>query len=409
MHRADAIRSRTRRSHPFGRRWAGPALAAVAALGMALGVLPDRAMPPAHGDENMGICVPASGQPVLPPANGPGAPSAVPAGAGFVLDPGCGDPIGRREIAPVPAQYNSTGTANTVEHLATGSYEVWFSGLAAATGVPQVTAVGGAAANRCRIGAWAPDGVDELVTVLCADAQGTPVDWEFSVSFTSEQTRYSVFGYLRADQPSDAQQYQPAVQYAWNGTPLTVRRTGTGRYTVTRAESGAEPGEDLVSAYATASGRSFCKLTGTSSALAYVACFTGTAPADTPFTLTYGAQGNLLGLPDAGHNAGGLPSGYAWIDTTTGVTPDPTRRFASQDPGTGAGWSQSYDPNTLIASVTMPLSLADGVPQVVAAGPDAASCAVAGDWTKGSIPVACWDGNGDPVREPFEVSFDALP
>ncbi|WP_034263356.1 hypothetical protein [Actinospica robiniae] len=400
MHRAD--------SRPLLRRRAGLPLAAAVAFGLALGVLPGQWMPPAHGDENMGICAPASNLPVMPPADGGGAGRSLPAGAGFVLDPGCGDPLDVREVPPAWAQYNSGATANTVEHLGTGSYVVWFSGLGGTNGVPQVTAVGGISANRCRIGAWGPDGFDEAVSVLCADAKGAPVDWEFSLSFTSEQTKYAVFGYLRADQPG-AQAYQPTEQYAWNGVPALVRRTGVGRYTVTRAESGTQPGVDLVSAYGAANGLSACKLVDSSSSVADVACFNGKAPADTPFTLTYGAQGNLLGLPDAGRSAGGLASGYAWVDTTAGSAPDPTRRFASKDPGTGAGWSQSYDPETLTASVTMPLSLATGVPQVVAVGSDAASCAIAGDWSKGSIPVECWDGNGNPVREPFEVSFDAVP
>lgn len=387
-------------SRPPGRRRAGRALAAAVALGLALGALPEQALPTAHGDENMGICAPATNIGGSP-APGPGAPKALPAGAGFLLDPDCGDPTGVRETAPTWADFNSGGTPDTVAHLATGNYVVWFSGLAGGTGVPQVTAVG-QNSNRCRIGGWGPDGFDEAVTVLCADAKGAPVDWEFSVSFTSEQTKYAVFGYLKADQPANAKPYQPTSQYAWNGAPATIQRTGIGRYTVTRQEPGAQ-GADLVSAYGTANGQSFCKLVGSTNVAADVACYNGKTPADTPFTLTYGAQGNLLGLPTAEP-----PSGYARVDTTTGPTPDPSRRWTSRDPGTGAGWSQTYDQNTQTTNVTMPLNLATGTPQVVAEGPDAASCAIAGDWTKGSIPVECWDTNGNPVRETFEVVYFGL-
>lgn len=399
MHRAG--------SRPLVRRRAGLPLAAAVAFGLALGALPQQALPTAHGDENMGICEPASNIGVLPPATGPGAPRALPAGAGFLLDPACGDPVNLHETAPGWADYNSGGTPDTVAHVATGDYVVWFSGLGGGTGVPQVTTLGAASANRCRIGGWGPDGFDEAVTVLCADAKGAPVDWEFTVSFTSEQTKYAVFGYLKADQPTTAKPYQPMSQYSWNGTAATVQRTGVGRYTVTRAEPGAQPGVDLVSAYGTASGQSFCKLVDSRSSVADVACFNGKTPADAPFTLSYAAQGNALGLPDAAQSPGGSTSAYAWIDTTTGATPDPSRRFASKDPGTGAGWSQTYDPNSAITSVTMPISLATGIPQVVAAGPDAASCSIAGDWTKGSIPVECWDADGNPVREPFEIAFYA--
>lgn len=400
MHRAG--------SRSLLRRRAGLPLAAAVALGLALGALPGQALPSAHGDENMGICEPATNPPVMPPATGGGATHPLQAGAGFLFDPGCGDPFGVREVAPASVQYNSGATPNTVVHVATGSYVVYFSGLGGGNGVPQVTAVGGISANRCRIGAWGPDGFDEAVTVLCADAKGAPVDWEFGLSFTSEQTKYSVFGYLRADQPT-AQQYQPTAQYTWNGVPAVVRRTGVGHYTVTRTESGTQPGADLVSAYGSANGLSACKLVDSSSAVADVACFNGKAPADTAFTLSYGAQGNLLGLPDAGQTAGGLASGYAWVDPSTGSAPDPSRRFASKDPGTGAGWSQSYDPGTLTTSVSMPLSLTTGIPQVVAVGADASSCAIAEDWTEGSIPVECWDGNGNPVRASFEVTFDTVP
>jgi hypothetical protein len=411
MHRANSTRPRTRRSHPLRRRRARAPLSAAAVLALALGALAGLGTAAAHGDENMGVCVPATNPPILPPATGPGAPWGFPAGAGFVFDPGCGDTVGHREYAPVSAQYNSTGTADTVEHVGTGSYEVWFSGLGPGSGVPQVGAVGGGSANRCRIGTWRPDGVDELVTVLCFNAQGAPVDWEFTAQFTTEQTKYSVFGYLRADQPYNSQSYQPALQYSWDGVPVTVQRTGTGRYTVTRAESGTEPGDDLVSAYGTSDGRSFCKLTGTTSSVAYVACFTGATSADMPFTLTYGAQGDLLGVADADQSVGGMPSGYAWIDTTTGLTPDPTRRFVSNGSGSdpASGWSQSFDSSTGIATVTMPLNLADGIAEVVAAGQDDVSCSIAGDWSGGSIPVACRDGNGSLVQEPFEVTFDAVP
>lgn len=410
MHRANSTRSRTRRSDLPARRRGWASLPALLALGAALGVLPGQGAPPAHADENMGICQPAGGLPVLPPASGTGSQRANPAGAGFVFDPGCDDPAGRLESAPPWGRYSSAGSVDTVEHLATGSYAVWFAGLGAGAGVPQVSAVG-ATPNRCRIGTWGADGFDQLVTVLCVDAHGVPIDWEFTAQFTTERTRYAVFGYLQADQPTNGQAYQPTDQYSWNGTPITVQRTGTGRYTVTRAESGTEPGADLVSAYGTGTAGSpapACKLTGSTSSAAYVSCFTGTAAADSPFTLTYGEQGNLLGLPDAGQSAGGLPSGYAWIDTTTGTTPDPGRRFASKDPGTGAGWSQSFDPATGIATVAMPLGMADGVPQVVADGPDGSFCSVAGDWTTGSIPVMCWDGSGARVQEPFEVTFTGL-
>src|SRR6185312_14971947 len=116
---------------------------ALAAFGLALGLAPIRALPPAHGDENMGICEPASNIGVLPPSGGAGAVRALPAGAGFLFDPGCGDPINLWETAPAWGQYNSGGVPNTVMHLAAGAYAVRFSGLGGGTGVPQVTAVGG--------------------------------------------------------------------------------------------------------------------------------------------------------------------------------------------------------------------------------------------------------------------------
>jgi hypothetical protein len=378
-------------------------LTALLGLGAAFGVLSPEGLPPAHGDENMGICIPAVTDPVLPGA-GSGSAFSVPAGAAVLFDSGCGDPLGRWETPPAWARHNTTGVADAVEHLATGSYAVRFAGLAAGSGVPLVTAVG-AAPDRCRLGGWHPDGFDQVVTVLCADAKGVPVDWEFTASYTTERTAYSVFGYLRADQQSSAQIYQPASQYTSSGVAATVQRTGAGHYTVMRAEPGSAPGADLVSAYGGADGRTFCKVAGSSTTAVSVACFAGAAAVDAQFTLVYGAQGNLLGVPDATQAPGGLPSGYAWSDTAAGPVPDPARRFASGDSGTG--WSQSFDAVAHVAHLGMPLPMAAGVPQLVAAGADSSLCAVAGDWSAGSIPVECWDANGTPVRVPADVVFTA--
>lgn len=384
-----------------GRVLASPLVVLGAALGMALGVLPHQGLPPAHGDENMGICIPAPVTPVLPPA-GAGPQHATPLGAAFVFDPACGDPFGRHEAAPSWAQYNSTGTPNSVEHVATGSYAVRFSGLGGSAGVPQVTAVG-AAAVRCRIGGWQADGFDELLTVLCADSAGTAVDWEFTASYTSERSAFSTFGYARADQPSSALGYQPTLQYMSSGGKVSVQRTAVGRYTVTRAEAGASPGADLVTAYGVTDGRTACKVAASSAAAVNVACFVGNVAADAPFTLTYGARGNLLGVPDASQGLGGLSSGYAWADTAAGAVPDPARRFASADPG--SGWSQVFDQASHTAKVAMPVAMGAGIPQAVATGTDASFCSVAGDWSGGSIPVACWSGLGQPLQAPADVVF----
>ena len=131
-----------------------------------------------------------------------------------------------------------TPAYNTVQRSGPGHYTVSIPGLGSKRGHVQVVAdqlFGVTVA--CRVVAWAPDGSAMLVSVLCRDEAGNPVDTYFDLTFVQSLglTGYSASkgAYLFADHPTSAA-YHPAKahRYSSAGTVPTVKRSGKGRYSV---------------------------------------------------------------------------------------------------------------------------------------------------------------------------------
>ena len=131
-----------------------------------------------------------------------------------------------------------TPVYNTVQRSGPGHYTVSIPGLGSKGGHVQVVAVQLFGVTvACRVVAWAPDGGAMLVSVLCRDLTGTPVDTYFDLTFVKslKLTGYSASrgAYLFADHPTSAS-YHPAKAYRYSSadTVPTVKRSGKGRYSV---------------------------------------------------------------------------------------------------------------------------------------------------------------------------------
>jgi len=92
-----------------------------------------------------------------------------------------------------PAAYSQdevlAGTpAVTIARQGTGAYRVDFAAAADPGGYVQVTAYG-SASNMCQAARWAKSNADEVVSITCRTAAGTPADTKFTIQFAG--TPYS--------------------------------------------------------------------------------------------------------------------------------------------------------------------------------------------------------------------------
>jgi hypothetical protein len=263
-------------------------------------------------------------------------------------------------------RYNSTGGINTITATGAGRFLVRFPGWAAPGGVVLVTPYSNSGDLTCQAQYWAPSGLDEIVSVSCANRSGPVDNANFSVLFSRPAWGTTgPYGYLWADIPTGGC-YTPNLRYQFNsaGRENTVCRTATGQWNVTLPGLGpwtaAEGGGDIqVNAYGGTTAR--CGIvnwyTDSSNALqATVTCTTPSgAPVDTYFTLLYTNAVSLLGHnrfvpPDGDLGAGYLwayqpstpgtytPTGYSW--NASGATNTITRLEVGQ--------YQAYFPNIIV-------------------------------------------------------------
>jgi hypothetical protein len=153
---------------------------------------------------------------------------------GFVL---ANQPAAAGYTPIATGSFNSTGGANSVARIGTGSYSVTMPGVALTTfGVPLVTAVNGAAV-RCSVGTWSP------VQVLCFEQSGDPIDSEFAVLYgdmtslaAGPSTLHGFYGW--ACQQGTTALYAiggPCSPYTFNSLTfggLFARKIATGKYLV---------------------------------------------------------------------------------------------------------------------------------------------------------------------------------
>ncbi|MGQ0618219.1 MAG: cell wall-binding repeat-containing protein, partial [Acidimicrobiia bacterium] len=157
-----------------------------------------------------------------------------------------------------PYQYNSTGTANTIDRSAVGVYAVTLPGLAGAgEGHVEVTAYG-SGNEHCKVSSWGPSGADQVVNVRCFDAAGAAVDSRFTTTFVDGASLVPKPGapsaYLWANDPVNAA-YTPSPTYQFNssGGVNNITRSGVGDYLATLAGVGTPGGHIQVTAYGSSS------------------------------------------------------------------------------------------------------------------------------------------------------------
>jgi hypothetical protein len=353
--------------------------------------------------------------------SGPGystsSPTTAVSGYGYVYINNCGELPGVSFTDPHQGdfQLNSAGYANKVDHFATGSYRVYYTGLGVFGGVAHVTTYGGGQPDQCRIGGWTVSGFDEVVTIYCYDINGSLTDRRFTATYTNVAANHGYgYGYLWADQPTSAS-YTPDsyYQYSTAGTnnPNRIVRTSTGQYQVTMTGISGSSEDVMVSTYGwSAVGTTRCRVAGSLGQTASVSCSSGGTPVDSMFTLSYASGGNLLGAPNSPLSApptGSLPSAYAWVVGNGGTEPATAWRFST--PGT-ALWTQSYNAVLGWTTVRVPVGSGVGNVQVVAFGNATAACDLVahGDGQSGTpdgIEVQCWDSAGNTIPGEFNLFY----
>ncbi|MEO3813155.1 hypothetical protein ABGB17_29485 [Sphaerisporangium sp. B11E5] len=137
---------------------------------------------------------------------------------------------GRRDPA-------TAGNRASVTRTGTGEYEVRLPDVGAANGVPHVTAYRTTYRGRtCAVAGYGQAGPDETVRVRCFDQHGAPVDWWFTIFFAAATPGGTPYATVRYDRPGGTGDLAPVVNdgtFNSRGRLDDVRRTGTGRYTVT--------------------------------------------------------------------------------------------------------------------------------------------------------------------------------
>jgi hypothetical protein len=199
---------------------------------------------------------------------------------------------------PSPAlQWNSVGGDITIGHgNGPGVYYVKFPGQNFYGGTVQITALGWGS-EYCKVGEWRDIGtVDQRVVVYCFNSSGQGTDTQFTAVLSKKSPNNTAsYGYVLADEPTTSNYVasNASTRVYANGDrgPVSISRTGVGRYTVFFQGlnlPSKEPTSVKVTGYGP--GTDSCKVAsfGSRNATALVACFTpaGT-PVDAKFTATF--------------------------------------------------------------------------------------------------------------------------
>jgi len=202
------------------------------------------------------------------------------------------DQAGSPSYTPDPTyQFDSeSGTPITITRSSLGSYKVKLPGISGSVGNLQVSTTDDA---FCRIVSWLL-ATPTVVTVKCySPFTHTASDAHFELAYTNGVGLTGASGqsaaYLFANKPTTAS-YSPTAAFSYTtASPMTVKRTGTGAYTVSLP---GMPARGAASVTAAGSGsKSRCQLgnIGTTPPLKVtVLCFSATGSAlDSKFTFSY--------------------------------------------------------------------------------------------------------------------------
>lgn len=147
--------------------------------------------------------------------------------------------------------YNGAGGTITATRSQTGQYAMRFAGLIGSMGGGhvQVSAYGSNA--RCHPANWGWSGSEQVVSVVCFDPAGNPVDSRYTVLFLGLADGDTAYAW--ANEAGSAS-YTPSLGYSENlNGPITATRSNTGSYGMRFDGLGGARygGTMLVSAYGT--------------------------------------------------------------------------------------------------------------------------------------------------------------
>jgi hypothetical protein len=337
------------------------------------------------------------------------APRAAVASAPGVVAYAYGNKPSARSYTPERGySFNSTGEGIRVSRSAPGTYTVHFFGLGAFAGhgTVDVTAEG-LQPSECEVTHWAADstGAILLVGVNCFALSGVKMDAPFMAAFTSGGSTTGTTDYVLANKPATSS-YTPSLPFQFNssGGTNTIRRMGTGQYTVRLPGPVVTGGTVKVTAYGTSNANS-CQVVQwvarSPGQNVSVGCFTPSGnPVNSKFTMTFTATDDLLG--------NGAPGGYLWADQPTAATYTPDTSYQYDTVGTtatvtmlgtgewenlfpGAGQGDAGDQQATAYGFTPAHCIVDG-PAGIAGG------AETGD-------VLCWDTSGNPLDVTYTTQW----
>jgi hypothetical protein len=315
---------------------------------------------------------------------------------------------------PTANSMNTTGGANSVTWLATGSARVNFGGLGKVVGGHvQVTAFGTSNA-RCKVSSWGTSGTTLQAFVRCFTPSGAPTSTPFALSYLRRAgTPGFEGGYLWADQPT-ASSYTPSTSYQWNSTGAlnTIQRNGVGTYRLSLPGQTFIGGTVEVTAYGSLS--EYCKVENWfndgANQIVNVRCFTTNgAPVDTLFTAKF-----TRGSPTFAQSFG-----VAWADQPTSPSYQPSSTYQLVSVGSACG-QLMRGPVSITRSSTGRYNVTfTGLPgssssfrshvKVTSYGSGSETCKVR-SWTpssNSSAEVACYNASGSLVDTLFAISYSS--
>ncbi|RBQ13929.1 hypothetical protein DP939_43350 [Spongiactinospora rosea] len=310
-----------------------------------------------------------------------------------------------------------SGWAGVVTHLATGEYEVRLPGLGGAGGITHVTPFRTNNTGRvCAVRQYRRDGADQVIRVGCADRNGAPADWWFTLFYAAPATGQGPYATLRYEAPGGTASLPMVVNdgtYNSAGRVNRVIREGVGRYraVLTGTAFAADDGHVQVSQYgsgAPAHCNAHARTPVGDGLDVSITCHAVTSsatpqPVDTPWLLSYVARAGL-------HGDRTIPAAYAQITGDPAHLVDSSRSWSStgQSPaavrlGTG---------NYRVSWETV--GKYGGSVQITGTGSDGSSCHLGniGDYAappRVAIDIWCYNAAGLPADAPFAVAYVRRP
>jgi V8-like Glu-specific endopeptidase len=323
------------------------------------------------------------------------------------------DPTNPSYPPPPAYQWNTSGATNTITRSSTGVYQILFPSIGAsgvsgngAGGNVQVTAYGTGA--YCKVSSWSSLGADVTANIRCFDFTGAAKDARFTAVFNRRTfegfaDEHGTGAYLWSQSTSYTAPTGASGSYSWNdsGQINTIEQPSTGRYVVRLPKVDDYDASVHVTAYGSDDRRCQVQSWGIlgANATVNVRCsLPNGTPADSRFTISFGAGGMPLRLP-GGHNA----TAYTWVTAAGTVGGGYT--------GNDLGGPISVDhtpPGTYVVHIPKSVTIDRDSVLVTAYGVSGQQCSIRGWFQAASeirATVGCVDASGSAADSAFTLSY----